>query len=204
MRFPSKIFVAGADTGVGKTLVSAALAASLDGAYWKPIQSGLEEMTDTQWVREKTGLPEDRFHPEAYRLSLPLSPHAAAARDGVRIDLGLIRPPQVGARHLIIEGAGGVMVPLNEREFMLDLMIKLGAPVLLVARSTLGTINHTLLSLEPLRSRGLDVIGVVLNGPENDVNRRAIEHYGRVKVLAEVGPLKEINVRSLRQIFKKD
>lgn len=202
MELPSRMFVTGTDTGVGKTLVSAALVAGMDAVYWKPIQSGLEGITDTQWVREKTGLSEDHFHPEAYRLSRPLSPHAAAAIDGIRIDLDEIQIPQTGGR-LIIEGAGGIMVPLNEREFMLDLMGKLKVPVLLVARSTLGTINHTLLSLEQLRRHRIAVLGVVLNGPENDLNRRAIEQYGRIHVLAEIEPLNEINAESLKSIFKK-
>ena len=141
--------------------------AGLDGFYWKPIQSGLDEITDTEWVREHTGLPDDHFFSETYRLTLPLSPHASALHDGVRIDLDYFHVPEIPALgHLIIEGAGGVMAPLNETHLMTALIKRLGAPVLLIARSSLGTINHTLLSLEQLRREGIDVMGVVINGPE--------------------------------------
>jgi dethiobiotin synthetase len=185
-------------------MISAILVAGLDGSYWKPIQSGLEDMTDTEWVREKTGLPEDRFFSETYRLKCPLSPHASARNDNVRIDLEAFRIPTVDQnRHLIVEGAGGIMVPLNEQHFMLDLMKKIQLPILLVARSILGTINHTLLSLQQLRRHRLDIIGVVMNGPVNSGNRQAIEHYGKVRVLAEVECLPEINPNSLKESFRK-
>jgi dethiobiotin synthetase len=201
--FPHRLFVSGTDTGVGKTVLSAILTAGLEGTYWKPIQSGLQEITDTEWVREKTGLPETHFHPEAYRLSMPLSPHAAAAHDHIRIDLERIVPPPTNPGHLIIEGAGGLMVPLNERHFMLDLIKRLDLPVLLVARSTLGTINHTLLSLEQLRRSRVEILGVVLNGPLDAGNRKAIEFYGRVEVCAEMEPLMEINPESLGLAFTR-
>ena len=200
--FPKRIFVTGTDTGVGKTMISAILMAGLNGFYWKPIQSGLEEISDREWVREQTGLPETHFFEETYRLTLPLSPHSAAQRDGVRIDLdSFIEPDIPESEHLIIEGAGGVMVPLNERHLMTDLMMRLAAPVLLVSRSSLGTINHTLLSLEQLRREGLDVLGVIMNGPRNAENREAIEHYGKIKVLAEIEPMPDINPYNLRYTF---
>jgi len=202
MIFPDRIFITGTDTGVGKTVVSAILTAGLDGFYWKPIQSGLEDTTDTEWIRENTGLPDSRFFSETYRLSLPLSPHASAIHDGVRIDLESFHVPEIPAsQHLIIEGAGGVMAPLNERLLMTDLMKRLGAPVLLVARSSLGTINHTLLSLEQLRREGIEVTGVVVNGPRNQENSRAIEHYGRIRVLAEIEPIMDIDPQNLRILF---
>ncbi len=199
MIFPDRIFITGTDTGVGKTVVSAILTAGLDGYYWKPVQSGLDEITDTQWVRENTGLPDDHFFSETYRLTRPLSPHAAALHDGTRIDLESFKAPGVPAGgHLIIEGAGGIMVPLNERDLMIDLIKRLSAPVLLVARSSLGTINHTLLSLEQLRREGIDVIGVVMNGPINRENREAIGHYGRIRVLAEIEPVENIDPQNLK------
>jgi dethiobiotin synthase len=174
----------------------------LNAMYWKPIQSGLEGITDTDWVRDKTGLPSIHFHSETYRLRLPLSPHAAADHDGLRINLEDFIAPAIDENdHLIVEGAGGVMVPLNETRFMSDLMKKLDLPVLLVASNSLGTINHTLLSLEQLSRNGLDVMGVVLNGPKNSINREAIEHYSGVKVLAEIEPLAEINPQSLSDCF---
>jgi dethiobiotin synthetase len=202
--FPRRLFVTGTDTGVGKTMISAILMAGLNGFYWKPIQSGLEEISDREWVREKTGLPETHFFEETCRLTQPLSPHSAARRDGVRIELdSFIEPVVPESGHLIIEGAGGVMVPLNEKHLMTDLMKRVAAPVLLVCRSSLGTINHTLLSLEQLRREGLDVLGVIMNGPGNSENCEAIEHYGKIKVLAEIEPMPDINPHNLINTFQE-
>lgn len=201
--FPPALFVTGTDTEVGKTVVSAILVAGLGAEYWKPVQSGAEAGTDTEWIRGKTGLPESRFHPEAYLLSPFLSPHAAAARQGVRIDLSAIRKPaHRNARHLIIEGAGGIMAPLNETQTMADLILQLDVPVLLVARSGLGTINHTLLSLEKLRRMGAEVLGVVMNGPKDAENRIAIETFGRVSVCAEIEPMAEFSLKNLSETFQ--
>jgi dethiobiotin synthetase len=203
-KLPKRLFITGTDTGVGKTVISAILTAGLKGFYWKPIQSGLGEMTDREWVCEKTGLPETNFFNETYSFTLPLSPHAAARHDGIRIDLESFNLPGMPeSEHLIIEGAGGVMVPLNEKHLMTDLMKKLGAPILLVSRASLGTINHTLLSLEQLRREGLEVMGVIMNGPGNQENREAIEHYGKIRVLAEIEPLEDIDPQNLRIIFQE-
>ena len=203
--FPSRLFITGTDTGVGKTMVSAILAAGLKTAYWKPVQSGLDEETDTEAVKRLTGLPDLHFFPETYRLKAPLSPHESARRDGITIDLNrfALPEPSAGISHLIVEGAGGVFVPLNNREFMLDLMKKFALPVLLVSRSTLGTINHTLLSIEALRNHHLTILGVVMNGPKNPSNRAAIEHYGNVKVLGEIEPLENFNSQTLKNMFEK-
>jgi dethiobiotin synthetase len=204
-RIPSRLFVTGTDTGIGKTVICAILMAGLRGIYWKPIQSGQEGITDTQWVRDRTGLPAEHFHPETYRLRLPLSPHASAAHDGVRIELESFTAPETGEfKKLIIEGAGGLMVPLNERHFMTDLIRKLDAPALLVSSSSLGTINHTLLSLDRLRREGLDITGVVMNGPRNPVNRKAIEDYGGIKVLAEIEFLPVIDPETLVRCFEEN
>ena len=200
--FPRRFFVTGTDTDVGKTVISAILMAGFKGAYWKPVQSGLEDTTDTEWIRRATGLPEPHFFPETYRLLRALSPHASAAAEGVRIDLAAFSVPRTEG-YLIVEGAGGIMAPLNEKEYMGDLMQLLNLPVILVARSTLGTINHTLLSLAALRARGLDVIGVVMNGPENGSNRDAIVHYGKTDVLAEVPPLPSMDASALKEAFER-
>ncbi len=199
---PRRIFVTGTDTGVGKTFVSAVLTAGIPGAgYWKPLQTGSSEGTDTQWVRKATGLPEERFFPESHIFAPPLSPHAAAALAGVEIDLaGITLPSWDGP--LIVEGAGGVMVPVNSHAFMLDLMRQLALPVLVVARSGLGTINHTLLTVEKLENAGIGVLGVVMNGPLNPGNRRAIENYGKVPVVGETGPLAEITPSVLKRTFE--
>jgi dethiobiotin synthetase len=201
--FPPALFVTGTDTTVGKTVVSAILVAGLGAEYWKPVQSGADAGTDTDWIKETTGLPETVFHPETYRLSPFLSPHAAAARQGVRIDLAAIRiPVRRQSPHLIIEGAGGILAPLNETETMADLILQLKAPVLLVARSTLGTINHTLLSLEKLRNIGAEVWGVVMNGPRDNENRAAIESFGNIRVCAEIEPIPEFSFKSLSETFR--
>ncbi|RJR30170.1 MAG: dethiobiotin synthase [Desulfobacteraceae bacterium] len=201
----SRIFVTGTDTGVGKTLVSALLVAGMEAEYWKPIQCGLEETPDREWVMQKTSIPGWMAYPEAYRLKHPLSPHAAARLDGVTIDLDSIAlPPSSSSRPLIVEGAGGIMVPLNEHQYMLDLMRKLALPVLLVASSRLGTINHTLLSLEVLRSHDMEIMGVVINGPRNGVNRDAIRDYGKVRILAEVEPMLQIDLQTLKETFQRE
>lgn len=189
-------FVTGTDTEVGKTVACAYLMRALGTDYWKPVQSGLEGETDTEAVQRLTGLPPERFHPSAYALRAPLSPHESARRDGVRIALEAFAAPKT-ARLLLVEGAGGILVPLNEEALMVDLMKRLALPVVLVVRSTLGTINHTLLSLEALRARRLEVAGIVMNGPPNAANRAAIEDYGQVRVLAEIPTLSPLNAESL-------
>ena len=202
MKFPPRFFVTGTDTGVGKTVVSAILTAGLGAVYWKPVQSGLEGVTDTEWMRRVTGLPEAHFVPETYRLQHPLSPHAAAALEEVCIELERFQVPDMDpSTYLIVEGAGGIMVPLNAQHTLLDLMKRLEFPVLLVARSGLGTINHTLLSIEQLRRHHIEVLGVVLNGDKNPGNRMAIEHYGKVSVLAEIENLTQIDRQSMPALF---
>lgn len=199
---PNKFFITGTDTDVGKTVVSAILMTGLKAAYWKPVQSGLGGMTDTEWIRSVTGFAEEYFIPETYLLSQPLSPHASAGYDGVEIQLKEFNlPGDEKYPRLIVEGAGGVMVPLNENQLMIDLMKYLNLPVLLVARSMLGTINHTLLSLELLRRNGLEVLGVVMNGPKNQINKDAIESYGQVSVMAEVDKLPRINFQTLDKAY---
>ncbi len=195
-------FITGTDTGVGKTVVAAILLAGLRCAYWKPIQCGLDEGGDTEAIRRMTGLPDEHFMPEGYCLQTPASPHVAAAQEGVKIEIKKLRLP-ICHKNLLVEGAGGLMVPLNDTLLMLDLIKLLDLPVLLVARSSLGTINHTLLSLEALRRRENKILGVVLNGERNASNCRSIEHYGQVPVLAELEPLKNLNPASIIAVFQE-
>ncbi|MFZ0786599.1 MAG: dethiobiotin synthase [Candidatus Acidiferrales bacterium] len=200
----SRFFVTGTDTGVGKTVVSALLCAALDAIYWKPIQTGTREGADRPTVMRLAGLPRARTAPEAYRFAPPVSPHLAARRAGVRIDFRKIAMPQIAAsENLIAEGAGGALVPINERQLMTDLMRHLGLPVLLVTRTTLGTINHTLLSLAALRAAGLDVCGVIMVGKANRDNREAIERYGSSNVVGFVPRLARIDRGALLRVFKK-
>ena len=197
----ASFFVTGTDTGVGKSVVSAWLLHRFGGCYWKPIQagSGPGEPSDTAFVRRLSGLPENRFHPSAYSLALPRSPHEAARKEGVLIQLEHIKLPKE-SRPWVVEGAGGILVPLNNQHFMLDLMEQLGLPIILVARSSLGTINHTLLSLACLRSRGLTVAGVILNGVADAENRQAIAHCGQTPILAELPPLHPLTQATLLQV----
>lgn len=182
----SGVFVTGTDTDVGKTMVSAWLVRSWRADYWKPVQSGVGQGADIEVIRQVC--PDARLHPSAYLLSQPLSPHDAAEKDGLRIRLGAFALPATD-RTLVVEGAGGVLVPLNDRHLMVDLMEHLGLPIIVVARSGLGTINHTLLTLEALRHRNLPIAGVILNGPHNPANRAAIEHFGKAEVIGELPPL---------------
>jgi len=184
--FPQVIFVSGTDTEIGKTVVSAMLVKGLNATYWKPIQSGLEEETDTEFVRRVTELGPEHFVEERYRLTRPLSPHASAAIDGVSISLDDFELPDYNTGHLVVEGAGGLLVPINDRYMIIDLIQHLDLPVLLVVRSELGTLNHTFLSLEALRNRNITITGVIMNGPKNESNYKAIRKYGNIPILAEI------------------
>jgi len=199
---PQRIFVTGTDTDIGKTTVAAILTAGLDATYWKPIQSGTREGTDTDTLKDLTGFPDTRFCPPVYALQAPLSPHLAAARENRVINLdAIILPAQAQAGPLVIEGAGGLMVPLNDRELMIDLIKRLLLPVVLVASNRLGTINQVLLSLEALRSRHIPVAGVVLNRGTNDEHAGAIEHFGRVPVLAQIPEYPSLGPATVKKYF---
>jgi dethiobiotin synthase len=193
-------FVTGTDTDVGKTLVSAWLMTHLDALYWKPVQAGAEPETDAVTVRRLAEISADRILPEAYMLPEAIAPHEAARRAGITIDMAKLKAPETDML-LIVEGAGGLLVPLTETDYVIDLAAQLHLPVILVARSTLGTINHTLLSIEALHRRGLPLAGVVVNGrPETPHNRTAIERYGEVNVIAEIPWLPELTRASLLDI----
>ena len=185
------IFITGTDTDVGKTAVSAWACQAWDADYWKPVQAGLEPTTDTETVMRLGGLSRSRVHPSTYELTAPMSPHAAAAIDGVTIALDDFERPQTN-RPLVVEGAGGVLVPLNDRDLMVDLVKHLDIPVIVVARSGLGTINHTLLTLEALRTRHVPIAGVVTVGEPHASNRAALEHFGRVAVIAEIPKVERV------------
>ncbi len=195
------VFVTGTGTDVGKTLVAAWLALNWGADYWKPVQTGGVETTDSQSLAHLA--PRVRVHPSGVVLKAPLSPHEAARRENVRIDLSAL-PPPLTDRPLVVEGAGGVLVPLNDTALMIDLIERLALPVVVVARTSLGTINHTLLTLEALRRRRLPILGVVLNGQLNPATRDAIAHYGAVKILAEIQPLIAVTPATLKGIPKPE
>ena len=169
------IFVTGIGTEVGKTVVSAILVEALCADYWKPVQAGDLEETDTDRVRKLVTNKLAHFHPETVRLRIPASPHAAAKLEGRKIDLDRFElPSATRGRPLVIEGAGGVLVPINERHSMVDLIAKLRCETVVVSRNYLGSINHTLLTIEALRRRGIKILGLVFNGAENSETESVI------------------------------
>lgn len=170
------IFVTGIGTGVGKTIASAILVEKLKADYWKPVQAGDLDQSDTITVKSLVSNSISHFHPEAYRLTQPYSPHKAAALDGIEIDPDKIILPQTG-NQLIIEGAGGLMVPLNNNFLMIDLIKKLDAEVVLVSRNYLGSINHTLLSIDALKARGIALRALIFNGNNDSFSEELIERY---------------------------
>jgi dethiobiotin synthetase len=197
-------FVTGTDTNVGKTVLSALLVAALDAVYWKPVQTGAVEGTDRESVRRLAEAPEERLPVERFRFDPPVSPHLASREAGVHIHIEDFELPQAPAnRKWIVEGAGGVMVPLNKRDLMRDLMLRIGFPIIIASRTTLGTINHTLLTLAALREARLPICGVALIGNEDNENRRAIEHYGNVPVIGHIPILDELNRAVLLEAYEK-
>jgi dethiobiotin synthetase len=195
-------FVTGTDTNVGKTVLSALLVAALDAVYWKPVQTGVTEGTDRESVRSWTGVPEEQLPPERYRFDPPVSPHLAARQAGIRIALDSIVFPEAPAgRKWIVEGAGGVMVPINGSESMIDLIRTLDVPAVVATRTTLGTINHTVLTVKALRAAGVSIRGVVMIGEGNADNERAIERYGEAPVVGRIPALKCICYRTLVDVF---
>lgn len=202
MQRPNGVFVTGTDTGIGKTLVSAILARAWNADYWKPVQTGVaEEPGDTDTVAQLAQLPPHRLHLPAYVLQAPLSPWAAATLEDTVVDATTIVPPPTRAP-LIVEGAGGLYVPIDDTHMMIDLIARLDMPVVLAARSGLGTINHTLLSLTALQRRGIPVLGVVMSGPPSAGNKEAIERFGGVRVLAEIPPLPRVDAAAVDELAR--
>jgi dethiobiotin synthetase len=194
------LIITGTDTGVGKTVFSAALAGATDAMYWKPVQAGLEEETDSALVARLSGLQVDRILPEAYRLNTPCSPQRAAEIDGIVIDPARLNPPRC-SRNLVIEGAGGALVPITRDLLFADLFARWALPVVIVARTALGTINHSLLSIEALRTRGLDIIGVAFVGAANEDSEATISAIGKVRRLGRLPVLDTLDRDALARAF---
>lgn len=180
-----KYFVTGIGTDIGKTVVAAMLTEALEADYWKPIQSGDLENSDTKKVQNLISNSNTIFHPEAYRLNEPMSPHASAKVDGIEINLNNINLPKTD-NHLIIEGAGGLMVPLNDKDLIVNLIQKLDVEVILVSQNYLGSINHTLLSYEALKRRNIKIAGIIFNGTKNKETEDFILNYTKLKCLARI------------------
>jgi dethiobiotin synthetase len=195
------LFVTGIGTGIGKTLISAVLVEKLQADYWKPVQSGDLDNSDTIKVRQLVSNSTSVFHPETYRLTQPYSPHKSAALDGITIDEQTIVLPQTNNR-LIIEGAGGLMVPLNDHFLMINLIKQFDAEVILVSQNYLGSINHSLLSIEALKQRNIPIKGIIFNGEANVSTEDYILAYTQIPLLGNMQVLDEINQRSVIEAGK--
>lgn len=196
------LFITGIGTGIGKTVVSAILAEKLEADYWKPIQCGDLENSDTDQVKSLVSNMKTKFHPEIYRLSQPFSPHKSAILDGIRIELEEIILP-VTHNQLIIEGAGGLMVPLNEHYLLIDLIKKLDAEVILVSENYLGSINHTLLSLEILKMRNIFLKGIVFNGESDTYAEEIILNLSGITSFAKIPKMDNLNKKSIIKLSKE-
>ncbi|MDA4846196.1 dethiobiotin synthase [Hoeflea poritis] len=196
----TRIVVLGTDTDVGKTVFAAGLTAALGATYWKPVQSGLDGDTDSQTVQRLAELPDDRVLPETYRLNSPLSPHRSAEIDGVEIDPETLTPPSVDGP-LVIEGAGGVLVPLTRQTLFADVIARWNLPAVLVGRTALGAINHALLSIEALRARGVPLLGIAFSGEEIADTQRTIAEMGAIRELGRLPVLDPLTPQTLKTAF---
>lgn len=193
------IIVTGTDTDIGKTVFAAGLAAALGARYWKPVQSGLLDGTDAARV-ETLGVPRTHILPEAYRLATPCSPHLAAEIDGVAIEVDRLALP-AGDDPLVVEGAGGVLVPVTRTMLFADVFARWNQPVVLVARTGLGTINHSLLSIEALRARGVPILGVAFIGEPVEDSEAIVAEVGQVRRLGRLPWLDPLNAKTLAAAF---
>lgn len=191
-------FITGIGTDVGKTVIASILVEALHADYWKPVQCGDLENSDTTRVKQLTSNTESQFHPETYRFTQPLSPHAAAKIDGVKIEADDFKLPKTN-NHLIIEGAGGLMVPLNENRLIIDLIKSLFMPVILVSRNYLGSINHTLLSVEILKHRNIPIAGIIFNGVENIESESIIKQFSGLYIFGRVDEEPVINSEVIKK-----
>ena len=199
-------FITGTDTDVGKTFFSSILIEKYNFDYWKPVQSGKIIDNDSDYIRKKIDFNDNTIHRPIYELKKPLSPHLAAYYQKLSINIKKIKKPKT-FKPLIIEGAGGIFVPLNKNHLMIDLIKKFKLPVILVSKSVLGTINHTLMTMEILKKNKIEIFGVVLNKVKNkkegDDNARSIESFGKTKVLAKIPYVKIINKKKIKILSKQ-
>jgi dethiobiotin synthetase len=196
----SAIVVTGTDTDIGKTVFAAALAGALGAHYWKPVQAGLDDGSDRERAARLSGLPDGKLLPEAYRLTTPCSPHRAAEIDGVAIDPAHLMLPEVDGP-LVVEGAGGVMVPVTRDLLFADLFARWGQPVVLVARTALGTINHSLLSIEALKRRDASLLGIAFVGERVEDTEATVAAIGGVRRLGRLPLLPALDRESLAAAF---
>lgn len=193
------LFVTGISTEIGKTVVSAILTRALEADYWKPVQSGDLDNTDSDKIANWTNA---KIHPEGFRLHTPMSPHASAEIDGVEIKLSDFHIPKTD-NHLIIEGAGGLYVPLNDEDCVIDLIKKLAIPVVLVSQNYLGSINHTMLSIKALQEKEIPIYGVIFNGESTPTTESIIQKMTGVRVITRIDTLPEINAAQIAKESEK-
>lgn len=197
----NKYFITGIGTEIGKTVVSAIVVEALKADYWKPIQAGELDHSDTDKVKEWISNKTSKFFDGTYNLTTAMSPHAAAEIDGITIDVDAIKAPQT-SNALVIEGAGGLLVPLNNQHTILDL-IKNEYKIIVVSRHYLGSINHTLLTLNELKHKGLKVAGIVFNGDSNETTEAIIEKMGNVEVIGRISEEAKINRAFVKKYAKQ-
>ena len=199
-------FITGTDTGVGKTFFSSILMKKFDFDYWKPIQTGKFTENDTLYIKENIGIEENRFHKSIYSFKKPLSPHLASCYEKTSINMKKIKKPR-SHRPLIIEGVGGILVPLNKKDLLINLIKKFKLPVIVVSKSILGTINHTLMTLEILKKSKINIFGVILNKVKNkkegDENAKSIEKFGNIKVLGQISSINRVTRKKIEALSKK-
>jgi malonyl-CoA O-methyltransferase len=191
-------FVTGTDTGVGKTIASAILVRKYDAVYWKPVQTGAKYGDDDTDIVRKLALRDaTQIVPPRHVFQAPLSPQAAAELENVNISIDDFMYPDTAGRTLIVEGAGGVLVPIGKDATMADLIIKFALPVILVARTTLGTINHSLLSIASLRARGITIAGILFNGEDAPQTMRLIKNHGNAPILGRIPPITPVTAEQI-------
>jgi dethiobiotin synthetase len=179
-----KLFITGISTDVGKTIASAIITEALEADYWKPVQAGDLDNSDSHKIQNYISNEKSVIHENSYKLNTPASPHLAAKLDGITIDLKNIIEPKT-KNHLVVEGAGGVLVPLNSSDFVIDL-VQPDYKIIIVSRHYLGSINHTLLTIEAIKNRGLTIAGIIFNGNENKATESLILNYSKLKFIGRI------------------
>ena len=197
-----KIVVCGTDTDIGKTLISAFLVRGLNSFYWKPIQSGIDNETDSEFVQRISEVSNEKILKEAYIFSNPVSPHWAAEIDNVEIKKSSLNLPKID-QNLVIETAGGLMVPITRDFLQIDQIKIWDLPVIIVCRSSLGTLNHTLLSIEALRKRKIKILGLIINGKKHSDNPRTLKTFSNLPIIAEFPLIEDLNGNTLDKLWQK-
>ncbi len=197
-----KFIICGTDTDVGKTLISSFFVRGLQSFYWKPIQSGIETETDSQSVLRLSGIKKEKILKEAYIFNKPVSPHWASEIDGKKIDINLLNLPSIDSS-LVIETAGGLMVPITRNLLQIDQIKKWDLPVIIVCKSSLGTLNHTLLSIEALKKRNIEILGLIINGEKHLDNPKTLQEFSKLKIIAEFPKLSNVDKNNLDRLWQE-